>query len=207
MECKTYFDNVASQWDTMRQSFFAESVREKAFAVAYMDSGKLCADIGAGTGFITEGLIQNGFSVIAIDQSDEMLDEMKRKFSDCELIDYKQGTAENLPLEDASVDYVFANMYLHHVDDPQIAINEMTRVIKDSGKLVITDLDEHDFEFHKTEHFDRWMGFKREDVRAWFQNAGLKSVTVDCTDSSCCTSSSCGCGDASISIFVATGVK
>jgi len=33
MSSKEYFDQVATQWDTMRQSFFSEAVREKALQV------------------------------------------------------------------------------------------------------------------------------------------------------------------------------
>ena len=42
--------------------------------------GKIAADIGAGTGFITEGLIRKGLKVIAVDQSEMILAEMKKKF-------------------------------------------------------------------------------------------------------------------------------
>ena len=66
-----------------------------------------------------------------------------------------------------------ANMYLHHVESPQEAIQEMARVLKPHGKLIITDLDEHTFEFLKKEHHDRWLGFKREEVKKWFVNARL----------------------------------
>jgi hypothetical protein len=51
------------------------------------------------------------------------------------------------------------------------------------------------------------MGFKREDVRRWFEEAGLKNVNVDCVGESCCAQSSCGDEQASISIFVASGEK
>jgi ubiquinone/menaquinone biosynthesis C-methylase UbiE len=108
MECKTYFDNVATQWDSMRKGFFSETIREKAFSVVNIESGKICADIGAGTGFITEGIIKKGLNVIAVDQSEEMLHQMRQKFSYCNLIDYRQGVAENLPIEDRSIDFVFA---------------------------------------------------------------------------------------------------
>ena len=65
MSSKQYFEQVANQWDQMRQSFFPDDVREVAFAVANIQAGKLAADIGAGTGFITEGLVQRGLRVIA----------------------------------------------------------------------------------------------------------------------------------------------
>jgi ubiquinone/menaquinone biosynthesis C-methylase UbiE len=204
---KQYFDQVAQQWDQMRQSFFSEAVREKAYAVAGVQAGQTAADIGAGTGFISEGLLRRGLRVVAVDQSAAMLEEMQRKFAHFAGADYRLGEAESLPLPDGTVDYVFANMYLHHVASPPAAIKEMARLLKPGGKLVITDLDEHNFEFLRTEQHDRWLGFQREDVRRWFTAAGLKNVAVDCVGESCCAQSSCGCQSASVSIFVASGEK
>jgi len=191
----------------MREGFFSEAVRNKAFSTAGVQKGKIAADIGAGTGFITEGLIRNGLKVIAVDQSEAMLAEMRRKFARVEGIDYCLGKAEKLPIPDEAVDYTFANMYLHHVKLPLKAIKEMVRILKPGGKLVITDMDEHTFEFLREEHHDRWMGFNREEIRQWFGEAGLKNVIVDCVDESCCTQSRCGGEYASISIFVASGEK
>jgi len=51
------------------------------------------------------------------------------------------------------------------------------------------------------------MGFKREDIKCWFIEAGLKDVVVDCVGENCCASSSCGNEYASVSIFVASGKK
>jgi len=79
MHSKKYFDAVAGQWDAMRAGFFSESVRMKAFAVAGLQTGQVAADLGAGTGFITEGLIREGLHVIAVDQSEAMLAQMQKK--------------------------------------------------------------------------------------------------------------------------------
>lgn len=205
MSSKEYFGKVAKEWDQMRREFFSEEVREKAYQMAQVERGGLAADIGAGTGFITEGLVDRGVRVIAVDQSEEMLAEMRSKFKGCNEIDYRLGDAESLPLEDGEVDHVFANMFLHHVEEPENVIKEMVRILKPGGKLVITDLDLHEHEFLRTEQNDRWMGFDREDVKTWFLSAGLKNVLVDCVGTECCSGSSCGCQDAKISIFAAVG--
>ena len=119
------------------------------------------------------------------------------------------GEAESLPLDAASVDYAFANMFLHHVEDPAATIKDMARTLKPGGKLVITDLDEHTHEFLREEQHDRWLGFKREAVAAWFEAAGLTNVIVDCIEGEECCATSCTCSDehAEISIFVASGQK
>jgi SAM-dependent methyltransferase len=176
-------------------------------SVADVQPGELAADIGAGSGFITEGLVRKGLRVIAVDQSEAMLDEMRRKLSHVDTVEYRVGSAESLPLDNETVDYVFANMYLHHVDSPPRAIGEMGRILKPEGRLVITDLDEHVFEFLRTEQHDRWLGFKREDVKIWLSEAGLSGVATDCVGEDCCAQSAGGKGFASVSIFVAHGQK
>ncbi len=207
LNSKSYFDSVATRWDEMRKGFFSEAVREKAFSVGNVQLGELAADIGAGSGFVTEGLIQRGVQVIAVDQSLAMLAVMKERFAAYHGIDYRLGAAEDLPIADTTVDYVFANMYLHHVETPPVAIREMVRILKPGGKLVVTDLDAHDFTFLKDEHFDRWPGFNRLDIHRWLADAGLKDVAVDCAGEECCTRSTCGAVLAQISIFIASGVK
>ncbi len=206
MSSKQYFDDVADRWDQMRRAFFPDEVRDAALNAAQVTAGKVAADIGAGTGFITEALLAAGLRVIAVDQSPAMLEVMKDRFG-AENLTYHLGSAEALPIEANAVDYAFANMYLHHVEDPAVAIREMARTLAPGGTLVITDLDEHDYLFLAEEQHDRWLGFKREDVQRWFEEAGLSHVAVQCVGSNCCTTSGCGTQQAQISIFIATGVK
>ena len=203
---KGYFDSIGADWDRMQESFFSERVRTRAFQVAEVKSDRRAVDLGAGTGFITTGLLERGLRVIAVDQSAVMLDALAAKFPEIAALDCRSGDAEQIPVEDASVDYCFAYMCLHHVERPPRAIREMVRVLKPGGKVVVTDLDRHDHDFLRTEHHDRWMGFERDDVRRWFRDAGLGEVSVNGIDEECCTASQ-GEETASTSIFVAFGKK
>ncbi len=207
MTGKQYFNTIAHQWDEIRKTLFSEAVREKAISLADVQSDRIAADIGAGTGFITEGLTHKGLKVIAIDRSEEMIREMKKKLQGTGSIDCYIADAEYLPFRNESVDYVFSNMFLHHVENPPITIREMVRILKPSGKLIITDLIKHDFEFLKKEHHDHWMGFERENVRQWLIESGLNKVIVECLGETCCAHSSSGKEYATISIFIGSGEK
>lgn len=79
MKSKDYFDGISNEWDEIRQSFFSDSIREKMCEAAQVKEGLTAA--GAGTGFVTEELLNRKHRVIAIDQSQEMLDVLKQKFS------------------------------------------------------------------------------------------------------------------------------
>ena len=201
-----YFDTIGAEWDHMRERFFPDHVRERALAVAAVEAKRLAADLGAGTGFLTEGLLARGVNVIAVDQSPVMLEALRDKFPEPDKLDCRIGEAEHLPIDDNAVDYSLANMYLHHVERPAIAIGEMTRILKPGGIVVITDLDTHQHTFLRDEHHDRWLGFQRQDIRAWFRDAGLTDVHIDDIGDQC-RATSTGGSDAAIGIFIASGRK
>lgn len=207
MSSKTYFDDVSNRWDTIRQAFFADRLREKMCEVAQVRAGATAADIGAGTGFVTQELLDRGLHVVAVDQSREMLDVLEQKFGPNGQISCLQADAHTLPLLRESVDYVMANMFLHHVENPGQVIIEMTRILKPGGKLVIADLDRHEHEFLRTEQFDIWLGFERSAIREWLTDASLFNIHVDDMNEKCCCDSCESCDSAAISIFIASAEK
>ncbi len=54
---------------------------------------------------------------------------------------------------------------------------------------------------------DTYFDGVRREVETWLQDAGLQGVSVGDVGESCCADSSCGTESASVSIFVALGVK
>ncbi len=213
-----YFAQKAGQWDEIRSGYFTEALREAAIAKAYLRPEMVVADIGAGTGFVSAGLAPRVKQVYALDGSAEMLAVAQHNLSQFANVVYRQADGLSLPLPEAGVDAVFANMYLHHCIDPAAAIQEMVRILKPGGRLVITDMDAHPHEWMREEMADVWLGFERPQARTWLEQAGLVNVIVDCTGQSCCTKSESGaaelhdCGSAAenvtrISVFVAVGTK
>lgn len=205
MASSGYFETVAEQWDDLRAGFFPQAVREKALAAAGAQAGRTAADIGAGTGFVTQALLDAGLTVFAVDQSPAMLAELRAKFPAADQqrrLHVLEAAADRLPLPDASVDCAFANMLLHHVDDPARVVAEMARILRPGGRLVITDLDLHARRELLDEQHDRWPGFAREDVARWLEAAGLAALAVEacgercCADSGCCAPPMAGCTSA-----------
>jgi arsenite methyltransferase len=202
-----YFESVATTWNDIRQDLFPDDLRDKALDAFALRPGALAADLGAGTGFLTEGLLERGLRVLAVDQSPAMLAELEARLGARTELETRQGSAEALPIADGEVDYVFSNMFLHHVEDPAAALVEMARILAPGGRLVLTDLDAHQHEFLRTEQHDRWLGFERSDVLAWLAAAGFEDAAVRDTRDTCCSSSACAGEEARIGVFLASATK
>ena len=203
-----YFEAVASQWDELRSGYFSEAVRQAAIQEAHLIPEMIVADVGAGTGFIASGLAPLVRQVYVFDGSLAMLKVAFQNLRSFSNIDLQCADGLFLPLLDGKLDAVFANMYLHHCPNPLAAVQEMVRVLKPGGRLVITDMDSHTHEWLKREMADVWLGFERSQVSTWLEQAGLVNVSIDCTDQ-CCQANSRNQADerADISIFLAMGVR
>ena len=204
-DTREYFDQVADKWDDMRRQFFGEGVRRTAIAAAGIGPGDVVIDVGTGTGFLAEAALDAGARVVGIDLSEGMLAQVSTRLAG-RSFEGRQSTESRLPLQPGEADAVIANMFLHHAEDPPATIAAMAAALKPGGRLVITDADTHQHEWLRTEQHDRWLGFDRQDLRRWFEAAGLTQVTVGDTEEICSPTSECGT-KAAITIFVARGVK
>ncbi len=208
-----YFSCVAGSWDAIRAGYFGTEVRETAIAKAYLSPNAVVADVGGGTGFLTAGLAPLFRQVHVIDGSAAMLEVARKNLSEFDNVEYHLADGASLPFPAQSLDAVFANMYLHHVPDPLAAIQEMVRVLRPGGRLVITDMEAHPYAWLKDEMADAWQGFDLDQVRAWFEQAGLVNVIVDCNGQNCCVQSDSQIQidepghQARINIFAATGTR
>ena len=205
-DSKTYFADVATQWDEIRTGFFTEAMRDAAIAKANLPAGAVVADVGTGTGFVLQGLVQHAAELVGFDESPEMLAVARQNLAEQAHVTFQLTDGKTLPVENGRFDAVFANMYLHHAPDPAAAVSEMVRVLKPGGKLIVTDLDSHDQTWMQVEMADRWLGFERKDVAGWYEAAGLTAVDIDCAEGTCDCTAPTG-NDIALSIFVAIGQR
>ena len=98
-------------------------------------------DVGTGTGALARAFARRGARVIGIDPDERMLNSA-RQMSEAEqvTVEYKVGTAENLPLADSTTDIVTAGQCWHWFDG-QKAAREFARVTKPGGRVLIAHFD------------------------------------------------------------------
>ncbi len=179
-EVQAYFNRVAREWDTMRQDYYGVAVIERTAEAAGLrrQPARLVVDVGCGTGFLAAGLAPLAAQVIGIDDSVGMLEVAWENLRALGLpnVALCQGQVAHLPLTEEVANATVANMVLHHAPDPQQMVQEMARVTRRGGRVVITDMAQHTHEWFRTEMADVWLGFTEPQVRQYLQAAGLTDI-------------------------------
>jgi ArsR family transcriptional regulator len=116
--------------------------------------------------------------VIAVDQSDTMLEAARKRLASHENVDFVRSDLESLALDDASVDAVVAALVFHHISDPAAALREIARVLRPGGVAIIVDMVRHAHAEFRSKMGHVHLGFAPEDMVAMLEAAGLPGATT-----------------------------
>lgn len=175
------FDRMAGEWDKLAGAFTTGRARERA-ALHLMPPDFVVADLGCGTGYMAEALLESAGRVICVDRSDAMLDEARKRLSrraPRARIEFRRGRLDALPIEDQELDGLVVGMVLHHLDELDPAILEMRRVLKPGGTAAVLELAPHHETWMRAELGDRHLGVPATDILAAFERAGFEDPLLD----------------------------
>jgi MPBQ/MSBQ methyltransferase len=158
--------------------FWTPELRGAALGPARLDdSGLRTIDVGAGTGFSTEGIVERvqPGAVTMLDQSPDQLRRAGRKprLAACAKL---LGDAERLPFPDDSFDRYVSCGSIEYWPDPARAVAEARRVVRPGGiALIVGPLPPRRRLARLVA--DTWMLFPSEaEYRAWFEAAGFEAI-------------------------------
>lgn len=96
-------------------------------------------DVGCGDGFLIYYLVRYGYAVTGIDTSKEGLAQARSRLdSKGMLVDLLESSAYELPVQDASQDFVTSVEVIEHLEKPGKALEEINRVLKPGGVFICT---------------------------------------------------------------------
>ena len=132
------YSRLASRYDT-RWKFYVEASIQETLRRLHVAPGDRVLDVGCGTGALLEALSLAAprAKLAGVDLSEEMLEVARRRLGADFVL--KQACAETLPFGDAAFDVVVSSSVFHFIRHPASALGEMRRVLKPSGRVVITD--------------------------------------------------------------------
>ncbi len=138
------------------------------------------ADLGAGEGTLSQLLARGARQVIAVDNSEKMVEfgaALARDHGFANL-EYRLGDMQTPPIAAGSVDLAIFSQALHHASQPERAISAAHTILKSGGRLVVLDLLAHGFEQARELYADLWLGFSELELHQFIERAGFETVEV-----------------------------
>lgn len=175
----SHFNHAANSWDSEGKIKLMGRLSENTKKRLDLGERKLdILDFGCGTGLFGLEFIDHAKSILGIDTSEGMLAVFDEKVKEHNHISSKLINLEKEDL-DKKFDLVVSSMTFHHLDEPQKAIQKLSKMLNPGGKLAIVDLEKEDGSFHPdpagmgVKHF----GFSQEELEGWAKEANLEVKT------------------------------
>ncbi len=114
-------------------------------AVAELREGETVLDLGSGGGIdvlLSARRVGPNGHAIGVDMTDEMLALARRNAEEAGAtnVEFRKGTIETLPVDDASVDVVISNCVINLASDKRAVFAEIARVLRPCGRMGVSDI-------------------------------------------------------------------
>jgi ubiquinone/menaquinone biosynthesis C-methylase UbiE len=196
---------VAQHNDVVRESFTTQAQAfasnpwvtdqdriKRLVAAAHLSGNERVLDIATGPGYIAEAFASAAREVVGVDLTDAMLAIAKQRTQERGIsnISFRAADAQNLPFENDTFDAAVCRLALHHFQEPQQVLREITRVCRSNGKVVVEDIyaSEHP---QRAAYQDRWeilrdpshvRALPLSELLQLFRDAGLETDSVTTAD-------------------------
>lgn len=135
------FNLLAPVYDVCRDNIFNHYLATSKKILRFVDikPTDYVLDIGGGRGSISNLLkLSTGANFVVVDPAEKVVEKGRSKYAQ---IDFVHAQAEYLPFPDQSFDVVLMIGMLHFTDNPELALKEAGRVLKNGGKIFVNDMD------------------------------------------------------------------
>ncbi|MEP6573809.1 MAG: metalloregulator ArsR/SmtB family transcription factor [Gemmatimonadota bacterium] len=193
-----FFSTSAGQWDRLRAELFGQ--RTEALALfGLLDERWTVGDLGCGTGHLSAAMAPFVQRIIAVDESSAMLKAARTRLAGLDNVQLRSGALESLPIADAELDLAAFVLVLHHLAEPEAALREASRALREGGRLLIVDMMPHEHADYRQQMGHVWQGFQETQLQGWLAAAGLGNPRYRALPADATTKGP--------TLFVATAVK
>lgn len=178
-QAQVYFNQIAGRFDRV----YGPGRSWQAFGHLLLRvlPPLVVADLGAGEGLLSELLARRCKKVIAVDNSERIVEfgAAKARKNNLKNLEFRLGNLQNPPIDPQSVDLVILSQALHHAEEPAKAIETAYKLLRPRGQIMILDLLKHNFDKARELYGDRWLGFPESDLHRWLEQAGFKKIEIN----------------------------
>ncbi len=168
------FEMIAGTYDTPERIRIAEASAEAIREYLADAKSKSAIDFGCGTGLVGMNLLDEFRSMLFLDTSPGMIDQIKRKIAELDIrnadtlcFDFEQEALAGL-----HADYIFMAQVLLHIPDVQPVLARLYEVLNDGGHLLIVDFDKNDKVSSELVH----NGFNQDELADLMTAIGFKDI-------------------------------
>lgn len=168
------FEMIANMYDTPERIQIAKISSDAIQEYLVDTAGKNAIDFGCGTGLVGMNLIDNFRSVLFLDTSPNMINQIKQKVSD---LNIQNADTVCLDLEKESLsglhaDYIFMVQVLLHISDEETILTRLFDVLDNGGHLLIVDFNKNEQIVSDIVHH----GFDQIELASIMTRIGYKNV-------------------------------
>ncbi|WP_049998246.1 methyltransferase domain-containing protein [Halococcus sediminicola] len=138
---RVFYKYLSKVYDEINPFVWNETMRAEALSLFDIGEDDRVLDVGCGTGFGTEGLLEHTERVHGIDQSAHQLEQAYAKFGRSGPVKFYRGDAERLPFADDVFDAVWSSGSIEYWPDPVATLREFRRVVKPGGNVLVVGPD------------------------------------------------------------------
>ena len=173
---RRYFDELAGKFG--RQYVPGRSWKGLAETLLQLMPPMVIADLGAGEGTISQLMAQRAKRVIAVDNSEKMVEfgselAKQARHRQSGIPAGRSGRRADSHRHGGSR---VSQPGLHHARHPERAVGEAWRILKPGGRIAILDLNRHNFEEAREMYADLWLGFTELEMERMIKGAGFKNA-------------------------------
>jgi len=160
-------------------------------AIDRLEPGETVVDLGSGAGmdaFLAARQVGPEGHVIGVDMTDAMLEKARenaRKAGLDDIVEFRKGNIESLPIEDESVDAIISNCVINLSPEKHRVYAEAYRVLKPGGRIMVSDIVlDRELPARVLESIDAYIGCVggaslRADYLETIAKAGFREVRID----------------------------
>jgi ubiquinone/menaquinone biosynthesis C-methylase UbiE len=134
---RLFYKYLSTVYDQVNPFIWNEEMRAEALELLDLDPDDRVLDVGCGTGFGTEGLLEYTDDVHGLDQSIHQMEKAFGKFGRTDDVNFYRGDAERLPFADDSFDAVWSSGSIEYWPNPVDALEEFRRVVEPGGPVLV----------------------------------------------------------------------
>jgi len=144
---KTNMDYMANFLENLPKSYQKLFEEEKKYLQKIITLDAKVLDVGCGSGRSVFDILSKTKNIVGIDHSDRAVADAKNNFSRYPSIKILKADAAQLPFDNEEFDFVICmTTFANFADKKFKALEEMRRVLKDSGKIIISVFSENALE-------------------------------------------------------------